>query len=79
MLGQEWHQRETSTSCLVEAFHIHSLDLKARPHYASVDSRVVHIAEKVMIYLNPIPPGLFEGASALVGGGGEGAESARGL
>ena len=23
-----------------------------------------------MIYLNPIPPGLFEGASALVGGGG---------
>ena len=50
MLGQEWHQRETSTICLVEAFYMWSLDLQARLHYASADSRVVHIAE-VMRYL----------------------------
>ena len=30
-----------------------------------------------MIYLNPIPPGLFEGASALVGGGGGGGKCSR--
>ena len=33
-------------------FHIHNLDLQARLRYASADSRVVHIAEKVMRYRN---------------------------